>query len=195
MRKGFKGYLYIITILFFVLGFFNIVFAWLGFTCLTLPFILLLKNRKKTWCQQYCPRASLFGALFRNRSITGKGGPDWLVKGKAKWFVLTYFCINLFVLTMSTIMVFKGRRAPVEKVRFLIAFELPWNMPQLLDFGVMPGWVTHLSFRVYSMMFTTTILGLLLAWLFKPRTWCTVCPINTASNIIISSNKTGGKAT
>ena len=189
MLRGWKNYLYIITILFFVLGVFNIIFAWLGFACLTLPFVLLVKNKRKTWCQGYCPRASLFGVLFNNRSITGKAGPDWLIRGKAKWFVFIYFIFNLFVLTMSTLMVSMGKREPIEKVRFLIAFKLPWDMPQLFDFGVMPDWAMHLSFRVYSMMFTTTVLGLLMAWIFKPRTWCTVCPVNTVSDLILNKNK------
>jgi len=65
----------------------------------------------------------------------------------------------------------------------LIAFILPWNMPQFLNVGAMPDFVVHLSFRIYSMMFTTTIIGLLLSWIFVPKTWCTVCPINTISDI------------
>lgn len=189
MNRGWRKYLFLIAIIFFVLGFFNIVFAWMGFACLGFPFVLLLKNKRKTWCQNYCPRANLFGVLFRNRSLTGKAGPDWLIRGKVKWFVFVYFIFNLFVLTMSTFMVFMGRREPIEKVRFLIAFILPWDMPQLLDFGAFPDWAVHLSFRVYSMMFTTTVLGLLLAWIFRPRTWCTVCPVNTASDLILHKTR------
>lgn len=154
-----------------------------------LPFILLVKNNRKTWCQDYCPRANLFGVLFRNRSLTGKAGPNWLIRGKAKWFMLVYFILNLFVLSMSTFMVFMGKRAPVEKIRFLIAFQLPWDIPQLFDFGSFPDWAVHLSFRIYSMMFTTTALGLLFAWVFRPRTWCTICPINTVSDLVINTNK------
>ena len=189
MNRDWKKYLYFVTITFFALGFFNIIFAWLGFACMILPFVFLAKDRKKTWCQNYCPRANLFSFLFKGRSLTGKTGPKWLIQGKTKWFVFIYFIFNLFVLTMSTIMVFRGRIEPMEKVRFLIAFVLPWNMPQLLNVGSYSDWVVHLSFRVYSMMFTTTVLGLLLAWIFKPRTWCTVCPINTASDLILNNNK------
>lgn len=189
MSKGWRKYLFIITVMFFTLGFFNILFAWFGFVCMILPFILLAKNKRKTWCQNYCPRASLFNILFRNRSLTGRAGPNWLIRGKAKWFVFVYFVFNLFVLTMSTFMVFSGRRQPIEKIRFLIAFKLPWNIPQLFDFGNFPDWAVHISFRIYSIMFTTTILGLLLAWIFRPRTWCTVCPINTVSGLLLDKNK------
>lgn len=179
--------------MFFGLGFINILFAWLGFACLILPFVLLAKNKRKTWCQGYCPRASLFEVLFRKRSLTGKAAPNWLVRGKAKWFVLVYFGFNLFVLTLSTVMVSFGRRAPIDKIRFLIAFKLPWNIPQLFDFGVFPNWTVHLSFRIYSMMLTTTVLGLLLAWIFRPRTWCTVCPVNTISNLVLNKNNPTNK--
>lgn len=189
MRRGWKNYSFIITILFFALGFFNIIFAWLGFACLLLPFVFIVKDRRKTWCQEYCPRAGLFGVLFRSRSLTGKAGPNWLIRGKAKWIIFIYIIFNLFVLTMSTVMVSSGRREPMEMVRFLIAFKLPWEMPQLLDIASIPGWAVHLSYRVYSMMLTTTVLGLLLAWIFRPRTWCTVCPINTVSNLMLNKNK------
>jgi len=92
---------------------------------------------------------------------------------------------------MSTIMVLLGRMAPMEMIRFMIAFELPWEMPQLIDVPNVPTWAVHLSFRIYSMMFTTTIIGLLLGYLYQPRTWCTICPVNTISNHIIKQNVKG----
>lgn len=187
MKKNWTNYLYIITISFFTLGFFNIIFAWLGLICMILPFILLARDKKKTWCQNYCPRASLFYTLFKGRLLTGKTGPNWLIRGNAKWVMLGYFSINLFILTMSTVMVFKGIREPLEKIRFLLAFQIPWDIPQILNLGTMPDWVVHLSFRIYSMMFTTTVLGLMLSWIFKPRTWCTICPINTISDISLKN--------
>lgn len=180
---------YIIVILFFALGFFNIVFAWLGMACLILPFILLFKDKKKTWCQTYCPRANLFTVLFKNRSITGKAGPVWLIKGNVKWVVLIYFCFNLFVLVMSTLMVILGNIEPVEKIRFLIAFQLPWDIAQVINISGVPDWAIHLSFRIYSMMFSTTAIGLLLAWLYKPKTWCSICPVNTLSDMALKKSK------
>lgn len=184
MKRNWKNYLYIITVLFFILGFINILFAWLGFACMVLPFILLVKNQRKTWCQQYCPRASLFD-LHRNLPFVRKAAPKWLTMGRMKWMILGYFAFNLFVLTMSTVMVFKGRIAAMENIRFLLAIKLPWEIPQLFSFSGIPEWSVHLSYRIYSMMFTTTTIGLLLSWLYKPRTWCSVCPINTVSDIIL----------
>jgi len=90
---------------------------------------------------------------------------------------------------MSTLMVFKGRMDAMERVRFMIAFQLPWEMPQLINITSLPNWAVHLSFRVYSMMFTTTVIGLILGLLYKPRTWCMVCPVNTISDITIENKK------
>lgn len=185
--------MFVITIFFFALGFVNIIFAWLGLVCLILPFILLVKDKKKTWCQKCCPRSNLFTVLFQGRSLTGGPGPDWLVKGKAKWIVLAYFCFNLFVITMSTIRVSMDLMEPFQRIRFLIAIILPWKVPQVLSLGPVPDWVLHLSFRIYSMMFTTVVLGLILGWLFYPRTWCRVCPINTLSDITLNKMKQPNK--
>lgn len=185
--------MFVFTLLFFTLGFFNILFAWLGLACMILPFVFLAKKKKKEWCSKYCPRSSLFTKLFSGRSITGKPGPDWLINGKFKWVVLVYFTVNIFVIIMSTVRVSKGLMEPMEFIRFLMAFVIPWGIPQLLDFGTISGWVSHASFRIYSMMFTTTVIGLILGWLFYPRTWCRVCPINTISDITLKNMKNNQK--
>lgn len=195
MRKGWTSYFFLVTLTFFTLGFININLAWLGLACLILPFVLLFKNKKKTWCQNYCPRSYLFSFLFQGRSFTGRSGPDWLVKGNGKWILLVYFCVNLLIITMSTIRVSMDLMEPMERVRFLIAFVLPWEMPQLLSLGPMPDWVVHLSYRIYSMMFTTTVLGLILGSLYYSRAWCRVCPINTLSDLSLPKLRTEDAST
>ncbi|WP_291633877.1 4Fe-4S binding protein [Clostridium sp.] len=189
MNKRWTRNLYIFTILFFAFGFFNIIFAWIGFACMIIPFVLLAKDGKKTWCQNYCPRANMFTVLFKGRSFKSKATPKWLTKDKAKGFLLIYFSFNLFILFMSTLMVFRGRMEAMEKVRFMIVFRLPWNMPQLLNISSIPDWAVHLSFRVYSMMFTTTVIGMVLGFMYMPRMWCTICPVNTISDIVIKKIK------
>lgn len=172
--------LFLITLVYFALGFVNILTAYLALACMALPFIILARQKKKSWCQGICPRADL---LSRLKPISaGRAAPRVLSGEKVKRGVLTYFCMNLFFITMSTIMVASGRMAPIDRVRFLIAFQLPWELPQLVTFDGVPGAVIHLAFRFYSLMFTSTVAGVVLALLYKPRTWCTVCPINTLSD-------------
>lgn len=189
MKHGWIKYSYLFTILFSIIGFFNIAFAWLGFICLIMPFVFVIKDNKKTWCKGYCPRANLFTRLFSKIGIKSTT-PKWLVNGKGKKIMLVYFSINFTMIILSTIMVILDKRDALEKVRFLMAFQIPWAMPDLLDIGIMPNWVIHLGFRVYSMMVTTTIIGLIVGYLYRPRTWCAICPMGTISDLALRKPNT-----
>lgn len=175
-----KKYLFAITLIYFALGLVNIHFAILGLLCLSIPLIILFTTNKKTWCKSYCPRADLFSTINKPFNIKNKRNtPKYFITGNLKWIVLIYFAFNLFIITMSTIMVSRGK-PPLDSIRFLIFFKLP-DIPQLFSFDS-PDWVLHFSYRMYSMMFTTTIIGIILALVYKPRTWCVICPISTVSN-------------
>ena len=184
MRKIWNKYSYLFTISFFILGIFNIIFAWIGFLCLIMPLVFVVKNKEKTWCKSYCPRSNLFNRVFAIIGLN-RSAPKWLTNGRGKRIMLTYFSLNFFMICLSTLMVFLDKRDPIEKVRFLIAFQLPWKMPNLLDVGIMPDWIVHMGFRVYSMMFTTIIIGLLIGFLYKARTWCIICPMGTISSMAL----------
>jgi len=175
-------WLFLGTILFFILGMVHITFALLGFICMVTPFVLYLKTGKKLWCTTYCPRAALFTKVLSKLSL-GMKPPNWLFTAKTKQLVVNYFCINLGFVIMSTVMVGLGRLEPMAFIRFLIAFQVPIQLPQLLDLNV-PDVITHLGFRIYSIMFTSTAIGLILGILYKPRTWCAVCPIQTLTTQI-----------
>lgn len=165
-----------ITVLFFGLGFININISILGLLCFLIPFLLYFNYRDKIWCKKYCPRAGLFNVLFSKVNL-GLKVPKWLTRKKFKDGVVTYFTINVFFAVMSTIMVYLGRIEMFDNIRFLIIFNLP-SLPQLIEYSV-SNEITHFSYRIYSMMFTSTLIGLLLGFMFKPRTWCIICPIST----------------
>jgi hypothetical protein len=175
--------LFIITSLYFVLGFVNIVFAFLALVCMFLPFILAYRDKKKTWCRRYCPRAG-FLTILGSKGIRLKS-PKWLTSKNIRHGIIYYFAGNLFFIIMSTIMVSIGRIPPIDKVRFLIFFQIPWDLPQLLSIIELPAIIIHLSFRLYSLMLTSTVLGVFLAVIYQPRTWCAVCPINTLTGAVI----------
>jgi len=178
-------YLFLITLLFFISGFINIHFALLGFICMVLPIILLVRNKKKTWCQGYCPRASLFTTCGKISAKYTRKAPRFFTKGFMKWIMLAYFGFSLFIITMSTIKVATGAIPSMNFLRFLLIFPIHVEIPQLIEFSNISSWVTHLAYRFYSMMMTTTFLGLILLFVYKPRTWCTICPIATVSEVYI----------
>ncbi|MBB6481400.1 4Fe-4S binding protein [Spirochaeta isovalerica] len=173
----------IITFLYFLLGFVNILFAYLAVACMIIPFVMVSRTGKKPWCSTYCPRAD-FLSLFRIFKSSRKA-PAWLNSDNTRKLVFQFFCINLFFIVMSTFMVSRGQMEPIEYVRFLIAFTIPVDLPQIWAGPALPPWAVHLAYRFYSIMFTSTVLGVVLASLYKPRTWCAVCPVNTLSTAMI----------
>lgn len=179
-------YLFLFTLLYFALGFINIHFALLGVVCLTLPLILLFKTKRKTWCQGYCPRASLYSTCGKLTSKHSFKTPKFFITGSMKWIMLAYFSFSLYIIITSTIKVSMGR-PPMDSLRFLMYIPIK-GMPQLFDI-ISPDWLLHLSYRFYSMMMTTTVLGFILALVYKPRTWCTICPISTVSSVYLNSVK------
>ncbi|SHH34422.1 hypothetical protein [Clostridium grantii] len=184
MTKKFTNYqdsFFIITILFFILGMIHISFSILGFLCFITPFVLFGIYKDKIWCKYYCPRAGFFMRFLSKISLKKKL-PKVLKTEGFKRGVVIYFIINLFFVTMSTIMVSLGKVAPMGEIRFMILFTMPFDLPQLLNISL-PNGIIHLGYRMYSIMFSSTIVGLILGILYAPRTWCTICPVQTLTTV------------
>ncbi|MDT8297309.1 MAG: 4Fe-4S binding protein [Spirochaetaceae bacterium] len=182
--------LFVITPTYFALSFFHIILALSALVCMGPPFYLAYRDQKKTWCRSICPRADFLQKI--GRISRRKSAPKWMVGNKARRAVLGYFCMNFLFVTMSTIAVATGRVEPIEKIRLLIVLELPWNLPQLISVHALPAWVSHLSYRFYSIILTSTLIGVGLALRYKPRTWCAVCPVSTMTgNMIRNLERTG----
>ncbi len=175
--KNIQNQLFWITLLFFLIGMIHISFSIIGILCFVLPFVLYFRYRNKVWCKKICPRSGYFNKIISKINI-GLNPPRWFAKMGLKKAVLIYFAVNLFFVTMSTIMVSIGRINPIEQIRFLILFALPIELPQILEL-YMPAPLIHLGYRLYSMMFTSLIIGSVLGIVYKPRTWCSICPVNT----------------
>ena len=67
-------------------------------------------------------------------------------------------------------------------ITLLWTFKLPW---QWAYHGTLfhPG-VAQFAFCFYSVMLTSTVLGLVTMVLFKPRSWCVYCPMGTMTQLI-----------
>ena len=46
-----------------ILGFFNILFAWLGLLCFLIPLIISIASGTKGYCNRYCDRGQLFALI------------------------------------------------------------------------------------------------------------------------------------
>ncbi|MDD3941837.1 MAG: 4Fe-4S binding protein [Sphaerochaetaceae bacterium] len=181
-RKGLIPRLFIITLLYFLLGFVAIEFALLALACMSIPFMLLARYKQKVWCHRYCPRASLIQTFGKKRS-RWRVLPPMFTDGYLRKVLLWYFGLNLMFIAGSTIRIATGDMAPMPYVRLFIAIPL-WPLPQLLHIGS-PDWLIHLSYRFYSMMLSSTILGVVAAMIWRPRAWCAVCPVGNLSNRLL----------
>ena len=59
MKKRWYDFLWILSLTYLVLGFFNILFAWLGLLCFFIPLILSVVKGSKGYCNRYCGRGQL----------------------------------------------------------------------------------------------------------------------------------------
>lgn len=186
IRRGLLPALFIIPLVFFGLGFVSILSSLSAFACMSLPFILLAKNREKTWCRSYCPRASLL-------QLTGRKGnrmrkvPRQFTNGNLRNIMLWYFGLNLLFITGSTVRIALGLMESMAFVRLFIFIPL-FPLPQLLDIAA-PPFLIHLSYRLYSMMLSSTILGVVFALVWRNRLWCAVCPVGNLSNKMLGTNR------
>ena len=76
----------------------------------------------------------------------------------------------------NTYLVFQGTSSLKEAITILWTFKLPWNWGNV---SFISPWVAQFAFGFYSVMATSTILGLITMVLFKPRSWCVYCPMGT----------------
>lgn len=54
--KHWYDYLWIVSLSYLILGFFNILFAWLGLLCFFIPLIIAVTQGSKGYCNRYCGR-------------------------------------------------------------------------------------------------------------------------------------------
>lgn len=183
MKKHWYDYMWIVSVIYLVLGFFNILFAWLGMLCFIIPLIISAKQGTKAYCNKYCGRGQLFSLLGKKLRLSrNKPMPRWMV---SKWFrygFLAFFMIMFMQMIFITIMVLRDARGLTEIVKLLWTFKIPWNFAyRITD---LPLWISQFAFGFYSVMVTSTVLGIITMVLFKPRSWCVYCPMGTMTQMI-----------
>ena len=177
-KKHWYDYLWIWAIIYFALGFFNILFAWFGMIYFLLPLGIAIFGGNKFFCNHLCGRGQLFSKLGGDLKCSrNKPTPQWM---SSKWFRYGFL---IFFLTMFGNMVFQtylvgaGAASLREAIKLFWTFRVPWGWTYTA--GTVADWVAQFSFGFYSLMLTSLLLGLIVMVLYKPRTWCTFCPMGT----------------
>lgn len=191
--KHWYDYLWIWSILYFALSFFNILFAWLGIIDFLLPLIIAVFGGNKGFCTNLCGRGQLLtligGKLKKSRN---KSTPKWMV---SKWFrygFLIFFLTMFGNMIFQTYLVYSGAESLKEVIKLFWTFKVPWGWTYTA--GTVADWIAKFSFGFYSLMLTSTLIGLIVMVLYKPRTWCTFCPMGTMTqSICLIKNKSNNK--
>ena len=71
-KKRWYDYLWIASLTYLVLGFFNILFAWLGLICFLVPLTISIANGTKGYCNRYCGRGQLSASWVDASDYHGK---------------------------------------------------------------------------------------------------------------------------
>ena len=182
-KKHWYDYLWIMSLAYLVLGFFNILFAWAGLLCFFIPMLMSMFKGSKTYCNKYCGRGQLFGILGGKLGLSGNRNIfKWM---RSKWFrygFLTFFFAMFFLMIWNTWLVFSGANELKQAVQLLWTFKLSWNWAY--HGTIIHDGVAQFSFGFYSIMLTSTVLGFVTMLLFKPRSWCVYCPMGTMTQLI-----------
>lgn len=179
-NKKWYDYLWIVSLLYLILGFFNILFAWIGLICFFVPLLMSIFGKEKGYCNNYCGRGQLFGLLGEKLS-RNKPIPKFL---RSKWFrygFLAFFMTMFINMLFTTYLVFSGQNSLKEVVTLMWSIKLPWQWAY--NNNVAP-WVAQFAFGFYSVMLTSTVLGFITMVLYKPRSWCVYCPMGTMTQMI-----------
>ena len=183
MRKKWYDYLWIWSILYFALGFFNILFAWLGMIDFLVPLGFAIAAGNKGFCNRYCGRGHLFRVLGdRCHCSRNRPTPRWL---SSKWFrygFLIFFLTMFGNIVFQTWLVASGAASLREAIKLFWTIRIPWGWTYAA--GAVPDWIAQFSFGFYSLMLTSTLIGLIVMALYKPRTWCAFCPMGTMTQTI-----------
>lgn len=177
-KKRWYEYLWIMSAAYLILGFFNILFAWLGLICFLVPLLISIGMGNKVYCNRYCGRGQLFDLLGNRLGLSRKKDIPAFIR--SKWFRYGFL---LFFLTMfgnmlfTTYLVFSEVHGLREIVKILWTFKVPWSFAYH-GTAIVP-WAVQFAFGFYSVMLTSTILGLITMVFYKPRSWCVYCPMGT----------------
>lgn len=180
--KKWTEYLWIASSVYLLLGFFNILFAWLGLLCFLIPLAIAAFGNNKFYCNLYCGRGQLFGILESRLKLSRNKKPPRFLS--SKWFrygFLVFFMTMFFLMLYSTFLVFKGQTLR-QAVTLLWTFKLPWSWAYTE--GSAAPWAAQFAFGFYSIMLTSTVLGLVTMLFFRPRSWCVYCPMGTMTQLI-----------
>lgn len=175
-KKNWYDYMWIATIVYFALGLFNVIFAWLGLICMFVPLIIAIVYGSKSYCGKYCGRGQLFELLGKKLKLSQNNAcPSALKSNLFRYGFMIFFLVMFVSMISTTYLVFQEAGSLKTVITLFWSFRIPFAFNY---HGTIP-WMTQFAYGLYSLMLTSTLLGMITMVFFKPRTWCVYCPVGT----------------
>ena len=192
-QKHWYDYLWLGELLYLALSLTNILFAWLGLIFFTIPLLMSVFGWGKAYCRRFCGRGQLLQLLGSRLKLSrNRPTPRFFRTSVFRLGFLTFFMTMFGLMLFGTYRVFTG--APLRQaVTLLWTFRLPW---QWADVSMVPAWTAQFAYGLFSVMATSSLLGLLVMFLFRSRGWCVFCPMGTMTQEIskLKTTKQHGKS-
>lgn len=177
-KKAWNDYLWIVSALYMFLGLFNIMFGWLGLICFIVPLVISIVKGNKAYCNKYCGRGQLFDLLGNRLRLSRQKNMPGFMKSKFFRYGFLIFFLTMFInMLFHTYLVFEEVHDLRQVVTLFWTFKVPWKFAY--HGTLVAPWVAQFAYGFYSMMLTSTLLGMITMMLFKPRSWCVYCPMGT----------------
>ena len=182
MKQHWYNYLWIWSIIYFTMGFFHILFAWLGLISFFLPLIFAIGFGNKQFCNRYCDRGQLLRMLGSQRGFSrNRDMPQWMKSKAFRYGFLIFFLAMFANMLYVTYLVAAGAENLQEVVTLFWTVGVPWSWASS---GMASPWVLQFAYGFYSLMLTSALLGIITMLLYKPRSWCVYCPMGTMTQLI-----------
>src|SRR5690554_4093470 len=127
-HKKWHEYLWIFSAIYLILGFVNILFAWIGLICFMVPIGIAAVKGDKSYCNKYCGRGQLFNLLgSRFKLSRRKDMPGFLKSNLFRYGFLIFFFTMFFNMLHTTYLVFSEATTLKQVVTLLWTIKLPWH--------------------------------------------------------------------
>lgn len=187
-KRYWYDFLWIYSILYLILGVFNIFFAWLGLIEFCIPIFISIFGGGKLFCNKFCGRGQLFELLGSKLKLSrNKVPPKFLSSPWFRYSFLIFFMTMFITMIISTINVFTGVKELKTVITILWSFKIPWQFAYPYN-SISPGFA-QFAFGLYSIMLTSSIIGFFTMLIYRPRTWCVYCPMGTMTQLICKIKK------
>lgn len=153
-----------------------------------LPLLLSIFGGNKFFCNNLCGRGQLLTILGQKANLSGgRPTPKWMSSKYFRYGFLVFFMSMFANMLFQTWLVAQGTTSLREAIKLFWTIRIPWEFAYTP--GIVPEWAAQYSFGLYGLMLTSMIMGLIVMIPYRPRTWCSFCPMGTMTQGICKLKK------